>query len=617
MADVTDPVLTVNLGLYTDRAPIQMDERMLSGAWNIRIKNGRIERENLGWGPFPSSGSALNLDGRSCIGIFNFFPSDGGNFLLFFNTTDCFEYDETNTKLLYLTPRYETGTVDVTNGSATVNGTGTSWSGNLSSGDRIHVGATDQREQSATWYEIDSVDSDTELTLTETYNESTSTGEDYTARQTFDSTIDDYWNEASFSLVGGTVGGDSNRPDRIYFCNGIDGIWAWDGDSDQLYAPSLGNLEQARTVTTYKNMLIFGDITLTGGSRRPFSMRNSAIGEPENHTGNEAAELIVHDGVDPILAIATLGDTLTFYGERNITLAQFVGDPILFSFRSAIKGLGPLSGRAVADFGDTHTFLGADAQYTFDGTSLQESGFHVWRETLRTMSPGRLDMVHSHFDEENGELIWTLPLNSDTDSANGAPEQALVEHYLEQVGENDPAPVTRRDFPSTFTGFFQQEESLTWDTIGGTWEGQTLRWDDRQLQALFPLNLFGTADGDIFIYGTQDSQNGADFASYARTGRLPIGDTRHKGVITRVYPFLDELPSASYDLEVYIHTAEQALGNTTEHGPFMFDLAQESTHFVSTRVPARYAELEFRTFGTGRLWRLAGWKIDRKVIGER
>lgn len=617
MADVTDPVLTPNLGLYLDRAPIAMDERMLSEAWNIRLKQGHIERENLGWGLFPDSSNALNLDGRPCVGIFNFFPSDGGNFLLFFNTTDCFEYDETNTRLLYLTKRYETGTVDVTNGSATVTGTSTAWSSNLKSGDFIHVGATGERKQTATWYEIDTVDSDTQITLTETYNEASATGQDYTARITFTGTNDDYWEEASFPIVGGTVGGSSSRPDRIYFCNGVDGIWAWDGGGDQLYEPSLGNIEQAGTVAVYKNMLIFGDVTLTGGDRRPFSMRNSAIGEPENHTSKEAAELIVHDGVDPILTTATLGDTLTFYGERNITLAQFVGDPILFTFRSAIKGLGPVSGRAVADFGDTHTFLGADAQYTFDGTSVQESGFHVWREMLRKMSPGRLDLVHSHFDEENGELIWVLPLNTDADSADGPPEEAVVEHYLEQVDEGSPAPVARRDFPSTFTGFFQQEAALTWQNIDGTWEEQTLRWDDRQLQALFPLNLFGTQAGDIFMYGTQDSQNGTDFASYARTGRIPIGDTRHKGVITRVYPFADELPSAGYDLEVYIHTAEQALGDTTQHGPFMFDLAQDSTHFVSTRVPARYAELEFRTFGTGRLWRLAGWKIDRKVIGER
>ena len=56
-------------------------------------------------------------------------------------------------------PQYKTGTVSVTNGSATVTGSGTLWLANVSAGDRFKVKAIN------TTYEIASVDSDTQITL--------------------------------------------------------------------------------------------------------------------------------------------------------------------------------------------------------------------------------------------------------------------------------------------------------------------------------------------------------------------------------------------------------------------------------------------------------------------
>lgn len=606
------PPLNPNLGLYLDRVPLAIPPRALKACRNVRIKNGQIMRDNMGWGPFPDEANALDLK-DPVVGIDSFFPRSGGQHLLFATTRDIYRYVESDKSVVYLTPRYETGTVDVTNGSTTVAGNGTAWQANVKPGDFIHIGEAGQTDPSAEWLEIDAVTDDGTLVLAESYSGATDTNLNYTIRRVFTGDMSNIWSFASFPQAEGVAGGDG---DRWYATNGVSGeIVAWDGTADQVYFPDLGDLDSAQWITRYKNMLIYGNIVWNGDARQ-FSILASAIGEPENIT--DGHEMVVHDGIDPIIQAVPLGDNLVIYGERSITLAQFVGGDVAFVFRNVISGIGLIAPRAFADFGDFHQFLGPDAQYRFDGITVQEVGYQVWREIIRQQSPQRISMIHAHFDEENGELLWIVPLTTDTDPESGPPETAFVEHYLEMVGENDPSPFTVRDLPATATGFFEREATLTWDSVQGTWAEQNFRWNDRFLQGAFPINLFGTADGKVMILNERDSRNGEPLTSFARFGRLPLGDIRRKGTVTRIYPFAERLPAATYGLDVRLYTGNDPAGDVSLAGTYSYDLTQSSSrHFVSPRKTARYCEIEFRTSGVSRPFFIHGYDMDIVPAGER
>jgi hypothetical protein len=610
-------VAAPDMGLYLDRPPLLIPERALRDCLNVRIKNKMIERRNIGYGPFPDgTETPINLDGKPVIMIDNFFPRAGGQFLLFANTTDIFEYLEGPEEVRYLTPRYEVGTVSVTNGSSTVTGSGTSWTGNLKAGDFIHVGATGERTQTAVWYEIAEVVSDTELTLTENYNETTESGEDYTARMAFTATMEDYWEkEVFFDGTELTVGTDG---DRWYGTNGVDHPVAWEDGMDQVYFPDFGNISTCRAFAKTKNILMLLSLTLDTGERRPFSIRTSAIGEPENMVTLEASEFVIHDGADEITTAFALGENIAIYGERSITLAQFVGPPTVFVFRNVMNGFGPRAGRAIADFGDFHKFIGPDSMYTFDGIGIEEVDTHVWQDAIRQTSPQRMKLINSHFDEEQGELIWVLPLNTDADAEAGPPEKAFVEHYLEEPGDNVFGAVhTKREIPAISWGFFERLTTLTFDQIEEAWADQNYRWNDQFFQGSFPFNIFGTATGDVFVVGTRDSANGEPMTSFARFGRVAIGDIRRKGLLRRVYPMVETLPSAEHDLNVRVHMADEPGGRTTLQVSQDYPMTQEGNHFISTRRMARFVELEFRTTGTGHIWSLMGYDLDVVPGGER
>ncbi|MBI3582367.1 MAG: hypothetical protein HY096_00270 [Nitrospinae bacterium] len=78
---------------------------------------------------------------------------------------------------------YNTGTVSVTNGSAVVTGSGTTWSDNIKKGDRFMVTGNSNK------YYILSVDSNTQITLTANYGQATESGKAYTISASLTSSV--------------------------------------------------------------------------------------------------------------------------------------------------------------------------------------------------------------------------------------------------------------------------------------------------------------------------------------------------------------------------------------------------------------------------------------------
>lgn len=614
-------VMSPNMGLFLDRPPLLVPDGGLRDCRNIRVRDGRIERRSMGWGPFPTDEDALILP-HPITGFYTFVTREQIRHLLIATTTDILEYVEATEEALFLTPRYEEGTVSTTEDSPTITGSGTEWEDNVKIGDYIRVGSTGMRDSQADWPRIIDVVSDTELTIDSDFP-FTSSDEEYTIRQTFTGGLLHPWFFETFIAAEDLTEGDDG--DRWYATNGIDKVVAWDGETDQVYVPDLGDITSAAWMRRFKNAMIYGQIR-TDGNLQPTSIRVSALGKPEEVVDEGAAEFAVHDGTDPLLNGRAIGDMLAMYGNRTITLAQFIGGDLLFAFRQVTVDKGAVSGNGIADFGNFHEFVSTDAKYRFDGASVQERDQHVWRDFVRRLAPDRLAMLHHFFDDEEGELVWVVPLITDPppedeDLEVGPPTTAVVEHYLEHADPQDPThrPITVRDLPSLAAGSYLRETGITWQEIEGTWEEQDSRWSDRSLEATFPFRLFGTVDGEVFILNSRDDKNGDPIRSHARTGRKQLGDIRRKGVIQRIYPFAQRVSGATYSLQVRVHFTEDPAGATSTGGTFQYDLthADTSRHFVSPRLAGRFYEIEFFTDGDNRGWSLQGWDVDIVPAGER
>ena len=605
-------VLLPNLGVYLNVPPIGVPDRGLQDCLNVRISESQITNLNVGWSRFSAD---WQLNGRVTL-IDNFFDSTGAQKLIFGSETDLYEWVESTDEILYLTPTYITGQAACAGATTTVTGSGgTLWQDNVKAGDAIHFGANDQRNPTATeqpagpnatWYTIESVTNDTTLVLTAN-GPNTAGAVNYTIRKRLTMDANDVW--ATDLFHNGLPG----PADWWVGTNGVDPVYRWNGTDTQV--EDAGIPFTCKTLLRWKNMLIFGNLN-TAGDRRRTSIANSAIGDPFNTATGEAGEYIAHDGFDDILTFATIADNLVIYGVRNITLAALVGLPEFLAFRNVISGLGPLAPNAIADFGDNHEFMGSDACYEFDGISVTEVNFHVFREVIRRTPPNRLNQINAHFAEETGEIWWIVPQT--TDASEDSPEIAYSEHYLEEVGTDNPTPFTIREIPATATGFFERQDTLTWDQITSTWAEQNYRWDDRFFEGSFPFNLFGNLAGVVYIMGTSDTQDGGAISSYVRFGMRAAIDGIRRGIVKRVLPFATQMPgAATYGLGVKVHTAEEMGEETTDTGTLVYNLRQTGRRFVNPYKPARFYSVEFGTNGANNIWTLQGYDIEVAPIGER
>lgn len=596
------PVVGPNFGLYLDRPAIDIPRKALKDGYGFRIKNGALSNLNLGWERFYGPGISL---GSRVMAIANFFPRNLSEKLMFFTQTDVFVHDENNDEPVFLTPIYDGGTA-AASGTA-VTGTTTTWLTQADGGNFIHFGDADYHGIDD-WFEIDTVDSDTGITLVE--DAGTVVDGPYTIRQTFVGNSSNLWSVTVF------MQDEDSGDDLVIATNGIDPVITWNGtDATVTEHPEL--MFTADAVVTFANMVIYINV-VTGGISYPTSFINSDVGKPlaAGATGTGLSEQFrVTDKPDPLLGGVVLGNNLVLYSRRQGIVAQFAGDPLVFIFRVAFSGTGPIAARAIADFGDYHEFLGPDAEYAFDGVALREINSHVGRDIIRTGDPARRAFAYGHFDEENGDLIWSVPGTVDTGAGemDSPPETAWPEHYLERVPPGVERPFSKRAWPFTATGYYTRQTGLTWQNAAGTWGEYNYAWNDQFSALAFPLNLGGTVDGDIFIINQSQTADGEPLPSFVRFGRQPTDDGRMRALVARIFPFTGQLNAT---LDVTLWLADFATSTALNGGTYQYDTSHvEGEFFVTPYRRARYVEVQFGTDSDP--WTLEGYDILFRQGGQR
>lgn len=594
-------VISPNLGLYLDRPAIAMSPRMLADGYNFRVKEGKLNNFSLGWtrlGDFTLNGPVVLIT--------NFLMRSGTEHLILGTLKDLYLFDGSTETVEFLTPRYETGTASAA-GTA-VTGTGTTWSTNAKAGDYIHFGASGQTDPDATWFEIDSVGGDTSITLTTSAG--TVANGAYTIRKTFTGDLQDIWVFDTF------LNASPSTEDEWWATNGVDDIIRWNGTDDQVeIMSSLGF--KCKSLRVYKNMMTFFDLD-QGGTRKPTDMINSDVGSPENVSTGLSEQFKVMDGPNPIVNAKLLGDSLAIYSKDRVTIAQFVGDPVVFIFRTASTVNGAVAARAISDFGNYHEFIGTDSQYIFDGVTVKETNSHVWRDIIRQQDPVRIGFTYSHFDDENGDLLWVVPLTTDPSSgdATAAPVSSYVEHYLEAKSQEDtPTPFSVRSFPFTASGYFFRQEGLTWAELTQTWSSLTFRWNDKFFFTSFPLSIVGDANGKVYTLNTSQNGDGTALNSFVEFGRRATVDGLMRGLITRVYPFASQLTNI---LSVSVKLADHANGpySITDTQTFDQNLTQ-GAHFTTHYRRGRFFTVRFATNAVDAPWELAGYDVGMRGGGFR
>lgn len=614
-------VVGPNLGLIFNKPPIDLPPQAVQDGLNFRCKNGTLESLNLGWSKF-SNNWKLNSQVKL---IDNFSPRNQPQYLLFADTQDVYVYSPLDDTIRYITPQTNTGgtgpggtgTVSVTGNVVTLDpGYIKTFTATTKVGDQIYFGAIFYNGVvSSAWYTIQSLTATT-LTLDRAPTGAPlPTGTLYSIRYLFSNVADAQWSSAQYMNDG------ASGNDLWFVTNGIDNICTWNGTGDPYLVvhPELGFT--CKYLCNYLNMMIYINIT-EGGNNKYSSIINSDVGFPlrAGATGIQLSEeFVAHSHPDPLDSGFAIGNSLVLYSQRTITVIQFVGAPVIFSFSQAEYGIGPLGPGAVADFGDFHEFIGHDNSYSFDGASLRECNTHVWREILKQTDPVRQRFAYTHLNEEQGDLIWSVPATTDpgAGTVTSPPAIAWAEHYLEVNYENYApiSPFSKRTFPFTATGYWSQSQSIRWQDATFTWASYNFTWNDKFFSTAFPTNLAGDSTGQIYQFDNTQLANGQPLPSFVRTARQVMTTGRERSLMTRIYPFAQAYPGSFLDVTPCFTDAVGATPKATT--TLELDLSfPQGGHFVPVYRRGRAYEIVFGS-AAGMPWSISGWDTDIVPGGRR
>lgn len=219
---------------------------------------------------------------------------------------------------------YSTGTISVTNGDATVTGSGTSWNTTTNAEVGEYIQLPDTK-----WYKIASIASDTSLEIEVDYQGSTLSGQSYV-----------------ISPWGAVV-----------------------GKLNSSSAPSLLTVPTPSFIENHANR-----IWVLSGNTLRFSVLDTSVDEENFNdwdTLNNAGTIIIPSGKgDTGTGLYSLRNSLYVF-QKNAIWAVYGNSPANFELRNITNEIGMLDKRTLVEYDDILTFLSDKGIYLFDGSNLK------------------------------------------------------------------------------------------------------------------------------------------------------------------------------------------------------------------------------------------------------
>lgn len=244
---------------------------------------------------------------------------------------------------------YTTGTISVTNGDATVTGSGTTWTTATNAAVGEYIKLPDSK-----WYKIATITDDTHLEIEITdanggYQGSTLSGQAYTISP---------WGEIQGNLDTSTAITSLTRPTPKFIENHINRVWTAN-EPDEVNRVRWSTID-----TTVSGLEHFNDFD----------------------TANNAGSLIVPSGSgDQITGIYSLNGVLYVF-QRHATWKLLGTSPQNFEFKNVSNEIGLVDKRTLVEYDNYLVFLSDLGVYIFDGVNFKNLTDGVINTTLATFA---------------------------------------------------------------------------------------------------------------------------------------------------------------------------------------------------------------------------------------
>lgn len=427
----------------------------------------------------------------------------------------------------------------------------------------------------------------------QTTTTSTSADENYSATQ----------NSWTSTLLGGIPVLNPN--------NGNDYPQRWNLDINS----RLVNLENwpenvyCQSMRSYKGYLVAMNIT-KGTDNYPFMVKWSNPADPgsipnswdETNPANDAGEIDLAEGYDPIVDGLQLRDSFMIYKESSVWRMDYVGGPFVFKFQKVLGTSGALNRNCVVEVDGFHFVLTNSDVIVHDG---QTSTSVLDKQTRRFLFQDMdVDAVGQAFVFKNPFVNEVFVCYASIGAS--IPNKAMVWNYKDKT-------VSFRDIPNlNHAAFGPVDNGLigNWNQDSDPWDSDLTWWDGPDFTPSTARVIMASNDQKLYLLDASASFDGVIPSAYLE--RIGLGfdaDDKIKlvrGIRPRITGNVGD-------------TVIVKIGSSSD--PYATPTYTSMTHTIGSTisndclVAGRYIAIRFET-GTAYQWRLDSYDLDVEMAGN-
>ena len=297
--------------------------------------------------------------------------------------------------------------------------------------------------------------------------------------------------------------------------------------------------ESCSVIRSHKRFLFALDL-VSSGTEIPDGVRWSSAADADSipatwdptDTTNFAGFTTLGTGSGRIIDGMSLRDAFVIYREKGIAVADYVGGDNVFEFRQLDTDAGLACVDGIIEANEVHYFIGYTDIYMNDGNEVESILHEDARRAFQ--ADFNIEFAHRAFairNEISKEAWFCIPVG------NGEyPTKAYIYNW-----KNDSWTV--RDIDECTHGAYggRDASALTWDTIPGNWDANTISWNQSSSNPGSDTVFLCTKpsgagqQGDLLVADNLTSQPTGISALIERVG-LALEGIHDTTTINRVYP---------------------------------------------------------------------------------
>jgi hypothetical protein len=356
-----------------------------------------------------------------------------------------------------------------------------------------------------------------------------------------------------------------------------------------------------------------------GSSKRPFTVRWSDEYDPSGlptsyditSTTNLSGENTLGGSNGELVDQLKLNNSNIIYAERGVFAMDFIGFPLVFSFRDVFNDDGIINRGAVSSIPNGHVVVGQNDIYLHDGSQKRSIVDNKVRRTFfNDLSDTRSVFCQTIPDTTEVYICYADQDATDSQSAN----RALVYNWTQDA-------FTFVDLPNVrgLSVADRMDTSGNYTNSSATWNESTDYWSNVSLVTQANnIKVFGadSVGNKIRLMNDTNGLSGSAMSAYLEATKIDLDQvlgksTRNIKQLNGIMPQMEG--TGTVRVQVGISDAPQDGIRWQVDKTFNV----ESDHKIDFRTSGRYFALRIESTSASDYWRLTGLDIDVQEVAGR